>query len=75
MPSQSRLRNFALALILILFMAVGGCGPEWLVLGSAAPFGLGWIARGWYDEAQQTTTCYRNGEPVDCSSLPAELAQ
>jgi len=58
--------------LLILLVIFGlGCA-EWIAAPMAGSFALGyWLG---YEHATggatQTTTCYRNGEPIDCSLIP-----
>ena len=71
---RSSIRSVILCVVLaaVVVAAVGCSGIE-LVVG-AASFAGGWLANNWLGGAQQTT-CYRNGEPVDCSTLPPGLGQ
>ena len=62
-----------LALVLGIILALAGCSPLWLLGDTAVSLIAGWLANDWVGGVTQTT-CYRNGEPVDCSSLPADIA-
>ena len=68
---HSRMLRFALVLGVLL--ALAGCSPLWLLGDTLGSFAAGWLANDWVGGATQTT-CYRNGEPVDCSSLPPDMA-
>ncbi len=57
-------------LLLILLVTAAGCS-EWLAAPFAGSFVTGYLigyssATG---AATETTTCYRNGVPIDCSAL------
>lgn len=74
MQSRRRRTYWMTILATILLATAGGC-TEWL----AAPFAGTFAAGYWLGHlnatgaARQTSTCYRNGEPIDCSAILPEL--
>ncbi len=65
------LRVLVAALLIVCVMA-GGCTCP-LMLDSAASFLAGWVANSLFGPKQ--VLCYRNGQLVDCGSLPPDLPQ
>ncbi|HPM25405.1 MAG TPA: hypothetical protein PLP66_15960 [Phycisphaerae bacterium] len=60
--------------VVLLTVALGGvgCTPvQWVA--SAACFVSGWIARDLALGGTGAPTCYRNGEIVDCATIPTDL--
>lgn len=60
--------------VVLLTVAWGsvGCTPvQWVV--SAAWFAGGWLARDLALGGTGALTCYRNGEIVDCATIPTDL--
>ena len=86
MRSHSSFRFAALISSVLILLAAGGCLPSLydnttitfyrslLNANNVISFATGWLARGWID-GNPVTTCYQNGQPIDCGSLPAELMQ
>jgi len=63
-----------LTLVSAVLLSLTGCTawPLWLLGDTAVSFTAGWLARG-QSGTTETSTCYRNGELVDCDSLPSSL--
>ena len=64
-------RVLVVALLIVCVMASGCTWP--LMLDSAASFVAGWVANSLFGPKQ--VLCYRNGQLVDCDSLPPDLPQ
>ena len=58
--------------LLAILSTSAGCLP-WLGIDDGAAFVAGWTARGVLD-GLQPPQCFRNGEAIACSDLPAEYA-
>lgn len=67
MTSKRSLRRTIFGLALIL-LATTGC-TEWLAASHGAAFVAGWVSRGLIGSSGETT-CYLNGEPVACGTIP-----
>jgi len=68
--SHDAIRPVLVAALLIVCVMTSGC--TWpLVLDSAASFLAGWVANSLFGPKQ--ILCYRNGQLVDCGSLPPDL--
>jgi hypothetical protein len=65
-------RRILVAAMLVACLMTAGC--TWpLMLDSAASFVAGWVANSLFGPKQ--ILCYRNGQLVDCGSLPSDLPQ
>lgn len=68
--SHGAIQRVLVAVLLITCLVTSGC--TWpLMLDSAASFLAGWVANSAFGPKQ--TLCYRNGQLVDCDSLPSDL--
>jgi hypothetical protein len=67
---SARIAIAAALLAVVLFTA--GCLPI-LWTSNLATFTGGWLLRGIVDAGANEYTCYRNGVPIDCSELPADM--
>ncbi len=56
------------ALAAVALLGTTGC-TGWLVGSRLATFGAGWLLRDLTVPTTTETTCYRNGELIDCSEV------
>ena len=70
--NRNSIRTLVTILLAVFLAGAVGC-TEWLWATNAGSFAAGWWARELL--IPTTSTCYRNGEPVDCGTLPAEFTQ
>jgi hypothetical protein len=68
---QRRVATWLMATLLVIALlgTTTGC-EQWLIGSHLAAFGAGWALRDLTMPTTTETSCYRNGEPVDCSELP-----
>ncbi len=70
MKSMRRLTRVTVAVgTLCLLLMTAGCA-EYLLASHLTSFSAGWIAGRLSVETTAVTTCFRNGEPIDCAELP-----
>jgi hypothetical protein len=66
------IRKVTIATMLAFTLVVGAGCTEWLLATGAGSFTVGYLLG--TNNADGQVTCYRNGEVVDCSTLPANIA-
>jgi hypothetical protein len=71
MTRRTSTKIATLLVTVILLTGATGCVELW-VASNTTSFVAGWLARGLVD-ATSGTTCYRNGELIDCAELPADV--
>ena len=65
------IRKLMIATLLASLLVFGAGCVEWLVAAGAGSLGVGyWLGT---NVASGQSTCYRNGEPIDCSLVPSDL--
>ena len=72
MSVRIRRRVISLGCLLGLLLPLAGCSALWFLGDAAASFAGGWLASSRLGQ-QETATCYQNGEPVECSTLPSSM--
>jgi hypothetical protein len=66
-------KRSGIAVLAVLTVGLAGCS-EWLLATHAVTGLAGWLASTTRTTAQTSEyTCYRNGEPIDCASLPEDV--
>lgn len=65
----------AIAAILAAMTLSTGCERWQALSASASSFGLGWVLGDLAAATRAESTCYLNGELIDCADLPTNVAQ